>query len=487
MNTGEILTIACDQDKSAASAELIITREGSSVRHYKLRGRRTTIGRGPGNNLQISSKYLSWRHAVIDFDDDGAYIVDLCSKNQTFVNEVPIERQNLHDGDLIAIGFYRIHFVDNKNRGRPRYITNSKIETKPDSFRSFTDSLNEDPQIVACETETISLGEATLDDIDDLPDLSGRSVPESVETPIMDRDVVEVAIQAAFADAEPTIDVLTKQFEHREDALTSILGEILDYEAINGRRFMQLEPDFIALDIAQCREKRCVLVQDEDRLTAVISDPFDQDVRLWIESRFPQSLHWLLVSAGDMQAFIARHERSMNAMDSAISSSAPQGADDPEVGGLSLASISQDSSPVVKLVHSTLYDALRAGASDIHMEAGVSALEVRYRIDGVLAHVASVSGRDIAEQVISRIKVMSELDIAERRIPQDGRFKRSLQGPTRLTFRVSIMPTVRSERTAVSTRTRQRVDELIKFHESESLDVVLGFPMTSTCKVYRRY
>ena len=90
---------------------------------------------------------------------------------------------------------------------------------------------------------------------------------------------------------------------------------------------------------------------------------------------------------------------------------------------LSYVSISEDASPVVRLVHSTVYDALRAGASDIHLESTAAGLVVRYRVDGVLANIATVAGVELSEQVISRIKVMSELDIAERRVPQDGRFK----------------------------------------------------------------
>jgi general secretion pathway protein E len=99
---------------------------------------------------------------------------------------------------------------------------------------------------------------------------------------------------------------------------------------------------------------------------------------------------------------------------------------------------------VVKLVHSTVYDALKAGASDIHLETRPSGLAVRYRVDGVLIHVASLGGADLCEQVISRIKVMSELDIAERRVPQDGRFKLALKGRP-IDFRVSIIPSVHGE------------------------------------------
>ena len=79
---------------------------------------------------------------------------------------------------------------------------------------------------------------------------------------------------------------------------------------------------------------------------------------------------------------------------------------------------------MVKLVHSTLYDALKAGASDIHLETTAAQLVIKYRIDGVLSVMGTLTASDMAEQVISRIKVMAELDIAERRIPAG----RPLQG-----------------------------------------------------------
>ncbi|MBV8803500.1 MAG: type II/IV secretion system protein, partial [Sinobacteraceae bacterium] len=111
---------------------------------------------------------------------------------------------------------------------------------------------------------------------------------------------------------------------------------------------------------------------------------------------------------------------------------------------LSYVSISEDASPVVRLVHSTVYDALRGGASDIHLESTASGLVVRYRLDGVLANIAAVQGVELAEQVISRLKVMSELDIAERRVPQDGRFKIAFEARP-IDFRVSIIPSIFGE------------------------------------------
>jgi general secretion pathway protein E len=99
---------------------------------------------------------------------------------------------------------------------------------------------------------------------------------------------------------------------------------------------------------------------------------------------------------------------------------------------------------VVKLVNSTLYDSLKQGASDIHLESVPGGLVIKYRVDGVLTRVGGVQGADLAEQAISRIKVMAELDIAERRVPQDGRFK-AAAGGREIDFRVSIMPSIHGE------------------------------------------
>jgi len=99
---------------------------------------------------------------------------------------------------------------------------------------------------------------------------------------------------------------------------------------------------------------------------------------------------------------------------------------------------------VVRLVNSMLFDALQSRASDIHVETTPQGLVIKYRIDGVLQQMGQASGLDMAEQALSRIKVLSELDIGERRVPQDGRFKMKIQG-REVDFRVSIMPSIHGE------------------------------------------
>ena len=111
---------------------------------------------------------------------------------------------------------------------------------------------------------------------------------------------------------------------------------------------------------------------------------------------------------------------------------------------LSIDSITADSSPIIRLVDSILFNAIQRRASDIHIETQDREVVVKYRIDGVLYQAMKSIDKRHHSTIVSRIKVMSELDIAEKRIPQDGRFKVRFSGRT-IDFRVSIMPTVHGE------------------------------------------
>ena len=111
---------------------------------------------------------------------------------------------------------------------------------------------------------------------------------------------------------------------------------------------------------------------------------------------------------------------------------------------LSIESITADTSPIIKLVDTIVFNAIQRRASDIHVETRENEVIVKYRVDGVLYQAMEPIDKRYHSTIISRIKVMSELDIAEKRIPQDGRFKLRLKGRT-IDFRVSIMPTVHGE------------------------------------------
>ncbi|MCA1555200.1 MAG: GspE/PulE family protein [Acidobacteria bacterium] len=152
-----------------------------------------------------------------------------------------------------------------------------------------------------------------------------------------------------------------------------------------------------------------------------------------------------------------------------------------EVLDLDRLATDSDMSPIIKLVDTIIFNAMESRASDIHIETRDTEVQVKYRIDGAL--YAKVDPIDLAyhQTLISRIKVMSELDIAERRVPQDGRFRVRYKGRT-VDFRVSIMPTVHGEDAVIRILDKEQINEEFK---DLRLDVV-GFD-ADDLRNFRRY
>lgn len=204
------------------------------------------------------------------------------------------------------------------------------------------------------------------------------------------------------------------------------------------------EPVFESLPLARAQQRHCVLLRHAQGLAGVLCDPYDQDLQVWVETLAGAPLRWHLVLPADLHAYLAKQEESVRSIDSLVTLS--EGDADPSrmLESVSYASLGETGSPAVKLVGSTLYDALKTGVSDIHFESTSAGMLTKYRIDGVLGQAAQIAGRALAEQAISRIKVLAELDIAERRVPQDGSFRVEYQG-REIDLRVSIMPSVHGE------------------------------------------
>jgi type IV pilus assembly protein PilB len=146
-----------------------------------------------------------------------------------------------------------------------------------------------------------------------------------------------------------------------------------------------------------------------------------------------------------------------------------------------LTATDSDIAPVIKLVDTTIFNALERRASDIHIESRDQEVAIKYRIDGVLHYAMPPIAKDWQSTIISRIKVMSELDIAEKRVPQDGRFRVRYKNRL-IDFRVSIMPTVHGEDAVLRVLDKESMSE--KFAKL-SLDVV-GFAENDLVK-FRRY
>ncbi len=129
---------------------------------------------------------------------------------------------------------------------------------------------------------------------------------------------------------------------------------------------------------------------------------------------------------------------------------------------VSLDSLTQDDqNPIIKLVDSTIFNAIQRRASDIHIETGDHEVAIKYRIDGALYQATGAIDKKHHQTIVSRLKVMSELDISEKRVPQDGRFKLRLKGRT-IDFRVSILPTVHGEDCVIRVLDKESMNEEFK-------------------------
>ncbi len=137
---------------------------------------------------------------------------------------------------------------------------------------------------------------------------------------------------------------------------------------------------------------------------------------------------------------------------------------------LSVETLSDDTSPIIKLINTTILDALSRRASDIHIETGLDGVDIKYRIDGVLYKANDTIDQHFQAPIISRLKVMSELDISERRVPQDGRFKIRF-GEKSIDFRVSIMPSSMGEDAVIRILDKESIASDLKGLTLENLGI----------------
>ena len=283
---------------------------------------------------------------------------------------------------------------------------------------------------------------------------------ESAAKPMLDLAQLTQARQQASARKISVVKVLEDEGGFSPYDLMQELGRLLHMPVLKMEELHTLKPVYEELSFAESTSQQCVLFQHDEKYLLAVGDPFLPNLRSWIEEYISVVPEWHLVHPADLAAFFTQQEKSMRAMDNVLPAEQQSFVQD-GIENLSLKSIHEGTSHVVKLVHSTLYDAHKSQASDIHLETAPGALAIKYRIDGVLTMIGVMQGVDLAEQVISRIKVMSDLDIAERRVPQDGRFKVSIQG-REIDFRVSIMPSIFGEDAVLRILDRQALTDHVE-------------------------
>jgi len=286
--------------------------------------------------------------------------------------------------------------------------------------------------------------------------------------PTFSQEELAAARVQAEATGSTIVRALMAGSDAPQEAFLQKLSRSVFIDVMRLDEMQQMEPAFDLLPFVEALQKNCLLFRDpRGSHVGVVADPFDQALRDALEERVPGSTEMRLADPAEVAAYLAQHEETLRAMDGFVPAQTGAASEDGSED-LSLRSIGEDTSPVVRLVNSTLYDALKAGASDIHLESSGLGLVIKYRLDGVLATAGGMEGAAAAEQVISRIKVLSQLDIAERRTPQDGRFKVRANGRD-IDIRVSIMPSIHGEDAVLRILDKERLVDSVAGLRLESL------------------
>ncbi len=223
--------------------------------------------------------------------------------------------------------------------------------------------------------------------------------------------------------------------------------------------------------------------RDGKALVIVVSDPTDLPMIDELEVLLATRLKVMVGPRSSIESILKKSESSQRVLEEATEGFQLQLLKDDDNGddSLTVERLTSDISPMIRLVDSTIFTAIQRRASDIHIETQDESVNVKYRIDGVLQAAMRPIAKQHHSAIISRIKVMAELDIAEKRVPQDGRFKLRLPGKT-IDFRVSIMPSVHGEDAVIRILDKESISE--QFSELR-LDI-LGFP-ESELKRFRKY
>jgi type IV pilus assembly protein PilB len=258
------------------------------------------------------------------------------------------------------------------------------------------------------------------------------------------------------------------------------------------RRFVNLESYPVDYSLVQSlpidlmlRNKFVPLRHENGNLVIAMADPSDLSLLDELSAQLREPLQVEVAMAGAIDAVLRKGDASQRVLQEAAEGFRAALVKETEQGEevLDLDRLSNDAemSPIIKLVDTIVFTALEKRASDIHLETRDSDMIVRYRIDGALYEAGDPIDIKHHQTIISRIKVMSELDIAERRVPQDGRFRMRIKG-RKVDFRVSIMPSVYGEDAVIRILDKEQINESFRDLRLE----VVGFDPNLLSK-FRRF
>ncbi len=269
---------------------------------------------------------------------------------------------------------------------------------------------------------------------------SSRMIGEvAVDLGFADRETVEEAVAAARAQGRPTGLVLVERGVLRHDQLARVVAERfgLDFVDLSVYDLDMGAVNLISAETAKRYQAVPVGFTDDDALLLAMANPTNvltiDDVGMMTGRRIRPAA----ASVEDLNLLLTRLVR----MDESIEDLVDEDADEDAASNLVVDD--ENDAPIIKLVHSIVAQAIQQGASDIHINPEEGDTRVLCRVDGVLAPAATIKRR-MATGVVSRIKIMADLDISEKRVPQDGRFALTVDG-RRVDIRVVTLPLVNGE------------------------------------------
>jgi type IV pilus assembly protein PilB len=253
------------------------------------------------------------------------------------------------------------------------------------------------------------------------------------------RDDVDTAVNTSREQGRTTGQQLLHAGHIRQDQLARALAERfgLDYVDLSEFDVDMGAVNLVTLEVAKRYQAVPVGFFDEGTVILAMADPTNVLTIDELSMITGMKVRPAAAGAQDVSALISR----LNRFDEAVAEIELE--DEPESTELKLADAPDSDAPIVKLVHSIIGQAVEQGASDIHFDPEAGDMKVQFRIDGVLAQAATIARR-MAPGVISRVKIMANLDIAEKRLPQDGRLAVTIEG-RRIDVRVVTLPLVKGE------------------------------------------
>jgi type IV pilus assembly protein PilB len=252
----------------------------------------------------------------------------------------------------------------------------------------------------------------------------------------------------------------------------------LSSSSLNRELVQSFPPDFLY------RSNFIPFEQDETRVKIAIADPSDIATIDAIESFLGKKVEVYAASMRTIHEALRKSETALQVLKDATEGFVMQvvekeGEEDKEV--ISAETLADQDGSIIKLVNSLIFTGVQKRASDIHIESREEGVHIKFRIDGVLGEAMEPIDKKFQSSIISRIKVMSDLDIAERRVPQDGRFRLKIKDKT-IDFRISIMPSIYGEDAVIRILDKEMITEAI----SELKLDLLGFSEEVLGK-FRRY